>query len=244
MNAVLDTPAAPVDLRWHERVLDVAAGNGNATLAAARRFAHVTSTDYVGALLERGRERAAAERLQVTFREADAEALPFADAHFDVALSTVGVMFTPYQARAAAELLRVVRPGGRIGLACWTPEGFIGQVLKTVGRHLPAPPAGLNSPLRWGTEAGLRALFAGQRIQVTPREFMFRYESAQHWVDVFRAFYGPVHRAFAALAPDRQQQLEGEIVALLARFNRAGPESLVVPGEYLEVVITRAGVKP
>lgn len=228
-----------VDVRAGSQVLDVAAGNGNATLAAARRFAHVTSTDYVGALLERGRERAAAERLQVTFREADAEALPFADAHFDVALSTVGVMFTPDQARAAAELLRVVRPGGRIGLACWTPEGFIGQVLKTVGRHLPAPPAGLNSPLRWGTEAGLRALFAGQRIQVTPREFMFRYESAQHWVDVFRAFYGPVHRAFAALAPDRQQQLEGEIVALLARFNRAGPESLVVPGAYLEVVITR-----
>ena len=232
------------DVRAGSQVLDVAAGNGNATLAAARRFAHVTSTDYVGALLERGRERAAAERLQVTFREADAEALPFADALFDVALSTVGVMFTPNQPQAAAELLRVVRPGGRIGLACWTPEGFIGQVLKTVGRHLPAPPASLNSPLRWGTEAGLRALFAGQRIQVTPREFMFRYESAQHWVDVFRAFYGPVHRAFAALAPDRQQQLEGEIVALLARFNRAGPESLVVPGEYLEVVITRAGVKP
>ena len=228
-----------VDVRAGSQVLDVAAGNGNATLAAARRFAHVTSTDYVDALLERGRERAAAERLQVAFRHADAEALPFADAHFDVALSTVGVMFTPNQPQAAAELLRVVRPGGRIGLACWTPEGFIGQVLKTVGRHLPAPPAGLNSPLRWGTEAGLRALFAGQRIQVTPREFMFRYESAQHWVDVFRAFYGPVHRAFAALAPDRQQQLEGEIVALLARFNRAGPESLVVPGAYLEVVITR-----
>ena len=227
------------DVRAGSQVLDVAAGNGNATLAAARRFAHVTSTDYVGALLERGRERAAAERLQVTFREADAEALPFADALFDVALSTVGVMFTPNQPQAAAELLRVVRPGGRIGLACWTPEGFIGQVLKTVGRHLPAPPAGLNSPLRWGTEDGLRELFAGQRIQVTPREFMFRYESAQHWVDVFRAFYGPVHRAFAALAPDRQQQLEGEIVALLARFNRAGPESLVVPGAYLEVVITR-----
>jgi len=227
------------DVRAGSQVLDVAAGNGNATLAAARRFAHVTSTDYVGALLERGRERAAAERLQVTFREADAEALPFADASFDVVLSTVGVMFTPHQDKAAAELLRVVRPGGRIGLACWTPEGFIGQVLKAVGRHLPAPPAGLSSPLRWGTEAGLRALFAGQRIQVTPREFMFRYESAQHWVDVFRAFYGPVHRAFAALAPDRQQQLEGEIVALLARFNRAGPESLVVRGAYLEVVITR-----
>ena len=228
-----------VDVRAGSQVLDVAAGNGNATLAAARRFAHVTSTDYVGALLERGRERAAAERLQVTFREADAEALPFADASFDVVLSTVGVMFTPHQDKAAAELLRVVRPGGRIGLACWTPDGFIGQVLKTVGRHLPAPPAGLKPPVRWGTEAGLRELFPGQRIQATPREFMFRYESARHWVDVFRAFYGPVHRAFAALAPDEQKRLEGEILALLARFNRADADSLVVPGAYLEVVITR-----
>ncbi|MEZ5607974.1 MAG: class I SAM-dependent methyltransferase [Burkholderiaceae bacterium] len=227
------------DVRAGSQVLDVAAGNGNATLAAARRFAHVTSTDYVGALLERGRERAAAERLQVTFREADAEALPFADASFDVVLSTVGVMFTPHQDKAAAELLRVVRPGGRIGLACWTPDGFIGQVLKTVGRHLPPPPAGLKPPVRWGTEAGLSELFPGQRIQATPREFMFRYESAQHWVDVFRAFYGPVHRAFAALAPDEQKRLEGEILALLARFNQAGPESLVVPGAYLEVVVTR-----
>ena len=227
------------DVRAGSQVLDVAAGNGNATLAAARRFAHVTSTDYVGALLERGRERAAAERLQVTFREADAEALPFADASFDVVLSTVGVMFTPHQDKAAAELVRVVRPGGRIGLACWTPEGFIGQVLKTVTGHLPAPPAGLKPPVRWGTEAGLRELFPGQRIQATPREFMFRYESAQHWVDVFRAFYGPVHRAFAALASDEQKRLEGEILALLARFNRAGADSLVVPGAYLEVVITR-----
>ncbi len=228
------------DVRAGSQVLDVAAGNGNATLAAARRFAHVTSTDYVGALLERGRERAAAERLQVTFREADAEALPFADASFDVALSTVGVMFTPHQDKAAAELVRVVRPGGRIGLACWTPEGFIGQVLKTVTGHLPAPPAGLKPPVRWGTEAGLRELFPGQRIQATPREFMFRYESAQHWVDVFRAFYGPVHRAFAALAPDEQKGLEGEILELLARFNRAGADSLVVPGAYLEAVIERA----
>ncbi|HOV19761.1 MAG TPA: class I SAM-dependent methyltransferase [Ottowia sp.] len=227
------------DVRAGSQVLDVAAGNGNATLAAARRFAHVTSTDYVGALLERGRERAAAERLQVTFREADAEALPFADASFDVVLSTVGVMFTPHQDKAAAELVRVVRHGGRIGLACWTPEGFIGQVLKTVTGHLPAPPAGLKPPVRWGTEAGLRELFPGQRIQATPREFMFRYESAQHWVDVFRAFYGPVHRAFAALASDEQKRLEGEILALLARFNRAGADSLVVPGAYLEVVITR-----
>lgn len=228
-----------VDLRAGSRVLDVAAGNGNATLAAARRFAHVTSTDYVAALLERGRERAAAERLQVTFREADAEALPFADASFDVALSTVGVMFTPNQARAAAELVRVVRPGGRIGLACWTPDGFVGQVLKTVGAHLPPPPPGLEPPVRWGTESGLRALFPGHELRAEPHDFMFRYESPRHWVEVFRAWYGPVHRAFAALAPDQQAQLEEELLQLLARCNRGSPHSLVVPGAYLEAVITR-----
>lgn len=228
-----------IDLRAGSRVLDVAAGNGNATLAAARRFAHVTSTDYVGALLERGRERAGAERLQISFREADAEALPFTDASFDVALSTVGVMFTPHQERAAAELRRVVRPGGRIGLACWTPEGFIGQALKTVSRHLPPPPAGLKPSVRWGTETGLRELFPGCDMRIQRRDFMFRYESARHWVDVFRAWYGPVHRAFAALASDQQEQLESELLELLARFNRAGPQSLVVPGAYLEAVIER-----
>src|SRR5574337_84955 len=229
-----------VDLRAGSRVLDVAAGNGNATLAAARRFAHVTSTDYVPALLERGRERAAAERLQVEFREADVEALPFADGSFDVVLSTVGVMFAPDQERAAAEMTRVVRPGGRIGLACWTPDGFIGQVLKTVGKYVP-PPAGLRPSVRWGTEQGLRELFPGQPVQAAPRDFVFRYESPRHWVDVFRAYYGPVHRAFAALAPDRQELLERDILDLLATFNRGGDETLLVPGAYLEVVITRHG---
>ena len=228
-----------VDLRAASRVLDVAAGNGNATLAAARRFAHVTSTDYVAALLDRGRERAAAEHLQVEFREADAEALPFADSSFDVVLSTVGVMFAPHQEKAAAEVTRVVRRGGRIGLANWTPDGFIGQVLKTVGRYMP-PPAGLRPSVRWGTEQGLRELFPGQQVQATPRDFMFRYESPRHWVDVFRAYYGPVHRAFAALAPEQQERLERDIFDLLATFNRGGNETLLVPGAYLEVVITRS----
>lgn len=228
-----------VDLRAGSRVLDVAAGNGNATLAAARRFAHVTSTDYVGALLERGRERAAAEHLQIEFREADAEALPFADGSFDVVLSTVGVMFAPDQQRAAAEMTRVVRLGGCIGLANWTPDGFIGQVLKAVGQYLP-PPSGLRPPVRWGTEQGLRELFPGQQIRAIARDFMFRYESPRHWLDVFRAYYGPVHRAFAALAPDRQDLLERDILDLLARFNRGGSETLLVPGAYLEVVITRS----
>ena len=227
-----------VDLRAGSKVLDVAAGNGNATLAAARRFARVTSTDYVPALLERGRARAAADRLEVEFRQADAEALPFADASFDVALSTVGVMFAPHQERAAAEMTRVVRPGGCLGLANWTPDGFVGQVLKTVGQYVP-PPAGLRPSVRWGTEQGLRELFPGQQITATPRDFMFRYESPRHWLELFRACYGPVHRAFAALDPERQQALERDLLDLLERHNRGGSATLLVPGAYLEVVIRR-----
>lgn len=228
-----------IDLRADERVLDVAAGNGNATLAAARRFAEVTSTDYVSALLERGRERAAADRLPVTFQEADAEDLPFADGSFDAALSTFGVMFTPNQQKAAAELARVVRPGGRIGLANWTPESFIGQLFKVIGRHVP-PPAGLRPPPLWGTEARLAELFPGHRVQVREQVFNFRYRSAAHWLDVFRTWYGPTNRAFAALDTAGQATLEADILALLERTNRGGAETLVAPSEYLEVVITRS----
>jgi SAM-dependent methyltransferase len=229
-----------VDLRAGERVLDIAAGSGNATLAAARRFAEVTSTDYVPALLERARARAEAERLPVAFREADAEALPFQDASFDVVLSTYGVMFTPDQERAAAELARVCRPGGRIGLANWTPGGFIGALFKLIGRHVP-PPAGLRSPALWGTEERLRELFGGKAasIAATPRLFNFRYRSAAHWIEVFRGFYGPVHKAFLALDPPRQEALERDLLDLLARFDRGGAAGLVVPSEYLEVVVTR-----
>jgi SAM-dependent methyltransferase len=227
-----------VDLRAGERVLDVAAGNGNATLAAARRYAEVTSTDYVEALLERGRERAAAERAAVGFRVADAEALPFEAASFDVVLSTFGVMFTPDQARAAAELLRVVRPGGRIGLANWTPEGFIGQLFKVIGRHVPPPP-GVRSPSLWGSEARLAELFPGQRVAATAQLFCFRYRSAAHWLEVFRSFYGPTQRALAALDAAGQAALEADLLALLARFDRGEGRGLVVPSEYLEVVITR-----
>jgi SAM-dependent methyltransferase len=228
-----------VDLRAGERVLDVAAGNGNATLAAARRFAQVTSTDYVDALLDRGRERAVAERLVIAFRQADAEALPFDTASFDVALSTFGVMFTPDQDAAAAELLRVVRPGGRIGLACWTPESFIGRIFRTIGAHLP-PPAGLRSPALWGTEARLAELFPGHRVEASKQVFNLRYRSADHWLEVFRTFYGPVNRAFAALDATKAAALEADIRALLANMNRAGATSLIVPSEYLEVVVTRS----
>ena len=225
------------DLRHDERVLDVAAGNGNATLAAARRGCRVTSTDYVGSLLERGAARAAAEHLDVDFRTADAEALPFDDAQFDAVLSTFGVMFTPDHVQAAAEMQRVCRPGGRIGLANWTPDSLVGKMFKTLGRHLP-PPAGLQPPSLWGTEAHLRKLFGERaaRIAITPRVFNFRYRSAVHFVDVFRTWYGPVHKAFGALPADKAVDLEADLVSLLDSANQA-TGSLVVPSEYLEVVI-------
>jgi ubiquinone/menaquinone biosynthesis C-methylase UbiE len=232
--------AEACDIRCDERVLDVAAGNGNATLAAARRGGNVTSTDYVPTLLERGAERARAERLDVKYEVADAEALPYQDASFDVVLSTYGVMFAPDQVTAASELARVCRPGGRIGLASWTPEGFIGQMFKVLGRHVP-PPAGVSSPLLWGTEARLQELFGDKaaKIDVTRRMFQFRYRSAAHFIDVFRSWYGPVHKAFAALPADKGEALSRDLTALLDGANRAGPKSLIVPGEYLEVVVTR-----
>ncbi len=239
LQIVGESLAEACDLRTDERVLDVAAGNGNATLAAARRGCLVVSTDYVGALLERGAERAAAERLQVRFQEADAEALPFADASFDAVLSTFGVMFAPDQAKAAGEMARVCRPGGRIGLANWTPDGFIGQVFKTLGRHVPPPP-GVESPALWGSQAHLRDLFdAGATLAVATRIFNFRYRSAAHFIEVFRTWYGPVHKAFAALPPDKADALEDDLSELLTRLNRGGAGSLVVPSEYLEVVATR-----
>jgi ubiquinone/menaquinone biosynthesis C-methylase UbiE len=227
-----------VDLRSGERVLDVAAGNGNATLAAGRRWGEVTSTDYVGALLDRAKERAAAERLAIKFQEADAEALPFADSSFDVVLSTFGVMFTPNQDKAAGELARVCRKGGRVGLANWTPEGFIGQLFKIIGKHVP-PPAGVKSPALWGTEARLQELFAGHDIKATRQIFNFRYRSAEHWLEIFKTYYGPTNRAFAALDAGKQAGLQSDIMELLGRMNRGGKDTLIVPSEYLEIVVTK-----
>ena len=228
-----------VDLQAGEKVLDVAAGNGNASLAAARRFAHVTATDYVPALLEQGRQRAGADHLPISFEVADAEALPYDDGAFDVALSTFGVMFAPDQERASAELLRVVKPGGRIGLASWTPEGFIGRLFEVVGSFVP-PPAGLRSPMTWGTETRLVELFGpgASDIRTERKQCMFRYTSAEHWVDFFRAYYGPMHRAFAALDAPRQSAFHAALLALAQEWNRSEWGTLVVPGEYLEVVIT------
>jgi SAM-dependent methyltransferase len=229
-----------MDLRSGQKVLDVAAGNGNVTLAAARRWCDVTSTDYVPALLTRGRERAQAEGWAIDFKEADAEALPFADESFDAIVSTLGVMFTANHDKAAAEMLRVCKSGGKIGMANWTPEGFIGQLFKTIGKHMP-PPAGAKSPALWGTQAHLAQMFeaGASSLQIASKDFTFRYRSAQHWIDVFKNYYGPVHKTFGALPAAGQAALASDLLTLIERFNRAKDGTMVVPAEYLEVVITR-----
>jgi ubiquinone/menaquinone biosynthesis C-methylase UbiE len=229
-----------LDVRAGQKVLDVAAGNGNVALAAARRWCDVVATDYVPALLDRARERAAAEGLEMNFREADVEALPFDDGSFDVVVSTFGVMFTPDQERAAAELVRVCKPGGKIGLASWTPDGFIGQLFKTIGQHV-TPPAGVKSPALWGTRARIAELFGTRVAPITSaqRDFVFRYRSPAHWIEIFKTWYGPVLKTFAALEPAGQAALHRDLMALIARFNRSGDASMVVPSEYLEVVVAR-----
>jgi SAM-dependent methyltransferase len=229
-----------LDIRSGQKVLDVAAGNGNFTLAAARRWCDVVSTDYVPSLLERGRARAAAEGLTAEFREADAEALPFPDASFDAVGSTFGVMFTPNQEKAASELMRVCKPGGKIGLANWTPEGFIGQLFKTLGKYLP-PPAGVKSPALWGTRPRLTELFGAgaSGIRAESRNFVFRYRSPQHFLDVFKTYYGPTLKAFAALDAAGRQGLEADLLALIGAMNRASDGTMVVPSEFLEIVVTK-----
>jgi len=238
LQIVGETLCEALDLRAKERVLDVAAGNGNATLAAARRWCDVVSTDYVGALLVRGQARASAEGLAVQFKEADAENLPYTDGSFDVVLSTFGVMFTPNQERAASELARVCRPGGKIGLANWTPPGFIGELFKLIGRYVP-PPAGVKSAALWGTEDRLRELFGESiaTLETSHRNFLFRYRTPQHWLDTFRTYYGPMQKAFGAVDAAQQEALTADLLYLVRQFNRADDGAMVVPGEYLEAVI-------
>jgi ubiquinone/menaquinone biosynthesis C-methylase UbiE len=240
LQIVGETLCEALDLRAGQTVLDVAAGNGNVSLAAARRWCDVVSTDYVTSLLERGRTRADAERLKIDFRQADAEALPFAAGSFDAVVSTFGVMFTADQDRAAAELVRVCKRGGKIGLANWTPAGFIGQLFKTIGRHLP-PPAGVKSPALWGTAERIEEMFGAHAtsIRTEARDYVFRYRSAEHWLDVFRTYYGPLLKAYAALDAAAQAKLTSDIRALIVAFNRSGDDTMVVPSEYLEIVITR-----
>lgn len=240
LQSVGESLCEAVDLRATDEVLDVAAGNGNASLAAARHFADVTSTDYVPALLEQGRLRAEADRLPITFRVADAEALPFDAESFDVVLSTFGVMFAPNQERAAGELLRVARPGGKIGLANWTADGFIGRLFELMSAHV-TPPPGLRSPMEWGSEPRLVELFGPRAtdLRTTRKTYTFRYRSAEHWIEVFRTFYGPTHKAFGALDPAGQQALHAALVDFLERSNRGNGSSLCIPSEYLEVVVTK-----
>jgi ubiquinone/menaquinone biosynthesis C-methylase UbiE len=232
--------AEAIDLRAGQTVLDVAAGNGNVTLAAARRWCEVTSTDYVESLLARGRKRAEAEGLQVKFQVADAEDLPFADSSFDAVVSTFGGMFSPDQDRTSAEMIRVCKSGGRIGLANWTPESFVGQMFKTIGKYLP-PPTGVKSPAVWGTRSWVETTFgpAASTLATEPRTFIFRYRSAQHFLDIFRAYYGPVLKAFEALDTTGRKALAHDIIDLVERLNTSGDETMIVPSEYLEVIVTK-----
>jgi SAM-dependent methyltransferase len=228
-----------VDVHAGWEVLDVAAGNGNAALAAARRGCAVTALDYVETLLAGAQRRADAEGLALTVRLGDAENLPFGDGCFDAVVSTFGVMFTPDPGRAAAELVRVCRPGGRIGLANWTPDGFVGDMFAIVGEHVP-PPAGVPSPLAWGTETRLQELFdTAARLDVARRQFHFRFRSADEFFATFRTYYGPMVRAWGALDDDGQHSLRDRLIALAQAANRDTGGTLVVPSDYLEVVVTR-----
>ena len=228
-----------MDVRAGQSVLDVAAGNGNVTLAAARRFCNVTSTDYVQSLLDQSNKRAEAEGLPVNYQQADAEDLPFADNSFDNVVSTFGVMFTPNQPLTASELIRVCKPGGKIGMANWTPDGFIGQLFKTLGQYIPPPP-GVNSPAAWGTQTFLQQNFDKcSKIDTMAKEFNFRYQSAQHWLDLFGTYYGPLLKAFEALDDDKGQQLKANVIDLIGKFNKADDGTVVMPSEYLEIVITK-----
>ena len=229
-----------LDLRSGQKILDVAAGNGNATLAAARRWCQVVSTDYVPKLLDVGKQRAVAEGLAVEFKAADAEALPFADNSFDAVLSTFGVMFTANHARAAAELLRVCKRGGKIGMANWTPDGFIGQLFGVIGKHVP-PPLGARSPALWGTQEQIEKWFTwtGASITAKPRYFSFRYLSPEHFLETFKTYYGPALKAFAALDADGQKKLGDDVLALIKKFNRAQDGTMVVQSEYLEIIVQK-----
>jgi ubiquinone/menaquinone biosynthesis C-methylase UbiE len=229
-----------VDVRPGQNVLDVATGSGNTAISAARRFSMATGIDYVPELIEHARERAQAEGLDVTFDVGDAENLPYPDSSFDVVLSTVGVMFTPDQEKAAKELLRVCKPGGKIGLANWVPDGYVGNMLRIVGKHVP-PPAGVKPPPLWGTEDRLRELLGDgvSSLDSTRRTYVFRYLSADHFIEQFRSYYGPVHKAFESLDEDGREALENDLKQLIGEWNISGDETALLPSDYLEVVAVR-----
>jgi ubiquinone/menaquinone biosynthesis C-methylase UbiE len=240
---VAERLAEAADLRADWRVLDVATGSGNAAIAAARSGCEVVGVDYVPELLERGRQRAAAEGLEVTFLHGDAEELPFPDHSFDAVLSVYGSMFAPHQERAAAELLRVCRPGGTVAMANWTPDGFIGQLFRTVGRHVPSP-TGLRSPIEWGTKARLRELLGASvsRLDVQEQVYTFRFRSAEEFVDTFRTWYGPTAKAFAALEPAGQEALAADLAELARSYDRVGEDAdaVSITATYVEVIATKS----
>jgi ubiquinone/menaquinone biosynthesis C-methylase UbiE len=229
-----------VDVHAGDKVLDVATGSGNTAISAARRFCDVTGIDYVPELIEQARKRAEVEGMSITFDVGDAEDLPYPDASFDVVLSTLGVMFAPNQEKVAEELLRICRSGGKIGLANWTPDGFIGNMFRTLGKHVPPPP-GIKPPPLWGTEERLRELLGEDitSLEVTRRSYMFRYPSAGHFVEYFRSYYGPTLKAFESLEPEGQRSLAEDLEELLAQWNTSGDATVVVPSDYLEVVAVR-----
>ncbi|HET8814167.1 MAG TPA: methyltransferase domain-containing protein [Solirubrobacterales bacterium] len=234
--------AEALDIVPDERVLDVACGSGNGAISAARRsWGGVVGADYVPALLERGRERAAAERLDVEFVEADAQDLPFDDAGFDVTMSIFGAMFAPDQPKAAAELLRVTRPAGRIGMANWTPEGSVGQMFQTITKHAPPPP-GVESPLRWGTEDRVRELFGDgvSEIRFERRISRQPFRSADHYIEFFRTYFGPTQTAYERVGPEGEQALTDDLRTFLEGANTAGDRGMVLEAEYLQVIATRS----
>jgi ubiquinone/menaquinone biosynthesis C-methylase UbiE len=240
LQIVGETLCEALDLRAGQRVLDVAAGNGNAALAAARRWCEVTASDYVPELLERARVRASAERLPLEIRIADVEALPFEDGSFDVVTSVFGAMFTPDHEKPAREMLRVCRSGGKIGLANWTPDGFIGALFKAIGKYIPAP-TGMKSPALWGTVAHIVELFGkdASEIKTETRTFAFRYRSDDHWIETFKAYYGPLLKTFETLDGRSRDNLTRDLKTLIAQFNQARDGTVVVPSEYLQAVIQK-----
>lgn len=236
LQIVSESLCEAVDLRGGQSVLDVATGTGNTAIAAARRWCDVTATDYVPSLLERGRARAAAEGISVTFADGDAEDIRFPDNSFDVVVSTFGSMFAPNHEKAATELVRVCRPGGKIGMANWTPDGFVGAYFRA-GAQLVPPPQGVRPPTLWGTEAHLRQLFGDHvTLEVTKRHFVFRYRSPEHWLEVFRTTFGPVLKAYEVLDQPGRERLSRDLLDVIAKFNVAGDGTMVAPAEYLEVV--------
>ena len=228
------------DVRSGQKVLDVATGSGNTAVSAARRFCEVTGIDYVPELIEYARERAAVEGMDITFEVGDAEDLPYPDAAFDVVLSTLGVMFTPNQEKAASELLRVCRSGGKLGFANWTPDSFVGNMVRTVGKHFP-PPSGIKPPFLWGTEERLRELLGGgvSSLETPWRTYVFRYPSADYFIEYFRTYYGPMNKAFEALDPDSREALVRDLRELIAEWNVSGDGTAVLPSDYLEVVAVK-----